>query len=252
MKRILIIVFSLLLAMGMLGGCQSTGEDGGKVISDGEPTFEDGINYDNETATEDGAFVGKEKIYTYRGNNVAILKLENHSDTHYTVTITAEFLDEFDTVLKRQTQTFEGFAAGWENHFFFKPDVEFYEFRYTLTTQVFSGECGVNSNSRMYFARTYETNMHRMIDVQGGKVPTLAAEFIAENMKASRMVLTQIVIDNQGEVCLIHRYESSGSGGGGNAHYPIYQTTEDALVIPENLQGELTGFVCFHSVEPRG
>ena len=200
-----------------------------------------------------GEFVTMYKTYTYKGHDVAIIKLENHTTQNYTVTINAKYLDADGNELKTETQTFEGFPSGWENHFFFNPGIRFSNFTYTLTAQEFSGECGVNSNSQAYFTRIFETKMHHIvdghIDVEGGKVPTLSAEFQFENFKASLQILTELVIDKNGEICAIHRYEASG-GGSGTKSWPIYQTTEDELIIPENLQGELIGVVCFHSVQP--
>lgn len=268
MRRIFTLLLALFMVATMMTACYDP-EDGteqnpqneNKPADDipsnenpGNANVQDPIrDYENVITTDDGSFVGKDNIYTYKGNHVALLKLENHGNKNYTVTVAARYLDAQGNEIKTETQTFEGFPAGWENYFFFNPGIQFSDFTYTLIKQEFSGECGVNGNSRAYLTRCFETKVHHIvnghIDVQGGKVPTLSAEFQFDNFKASQQFLTELVIDKNGEICAIHRYETSG-GGSGIKSWPIYQTTEEELVIPENLQGDLIGVVCFHSVVP--
>ena len=128
MKRLISIALTTTMILLSLIGCHSTPTETPNNSNDGSETpstpedfvFTDVIqDYDNKTESDGGEFICKDKTYEYNGNNITILKLENHTAENYAVTIDAEFLDADGKVLKRETQTFNGFPAGWENYFFF-------------------------------------------------------------------------------------------------------------------------------------
>ncbi|MBQ7336925.1 MAG: hypothetical protein IJW40_00560 [Clostridia bacterium] len=241
MKRIFLTILALLLTVALLPACGST-ED----VS-GEPTFEDVIReYENETTTEDGAFVGKDKLYTYGRDSVAIVKLENHSDKNYSVTIAAQYLDATGEVIGSETQTFEGFAAGWENYFLFRPDMSFADFTYTLTTQEYAGECKFSAESRAYLKGVREGRMYNMDTYQSGdrvQYPTLLADFEYANCAGVRMYNYLVIFDQHGEIYRIEYYQCSSGDKLESDQRIIMQSLEQTLTWPEELQGEVSGIV---------
>lgn len=96
---------------------------------------------ESSNVVPDGGFVVRDRKYAYEGNDLVILNVENQTNQNYTVTINGAYLDESGEVLKEETQTFEGFEAGWQNYFLFQPNIVFDRFTYTLETEAYTGEC---------------------------------------------------------------------------------------------------------------
>lgn len=88
-----------------------------------------------------GEFVVNEKKYNYNDANLMVLNIENKTNKNFNVTINGQYLDAAGKTLKEETVTFEGFAAGWKNNFFFVPEIVFDRFTYTLQVEEFAGEC---------------------------------------------------------------------------------------------------------------
>ena len=194
----------------------------------------------------EGNFVTKYKTYTYEGNNLAIIKLENHTTQNYTVTINAKYLDAAGHELKAETQTFEGFPAGWENHLVFKPDIQFARFTYTVTLNAFNGKCALSANSKAYFKRLYEGKS--VIDALGmagdhTKYPTILIEFEFANYKGTYVNTYQILFDNTGEIYFIQKLKFGISNNPSTRMSNLLQTTDETIVWPEELTGEVSGLV---------
>lgn len=238
-------------------GEQPTTPPEGGEDQPGEPTTppEDSANQpttppeSGEVVT--GDFVTKYKTYTYEGNNLAIIKLENHTTQNYTVTINAKYLDATGNELKAETQTFEGFPAGWENHLMFKPDIQFAKFTYTVSLNAFNGECAISANSKEYFTGLKEKKA--VIDALGmagdhTKYPTIAGEFISENMKNIYHHRYLIIIDNTGEIYAIQFQKVTYSTDYETTSAPyLLQTTEKTIVWPDELKGNVSGIVAIQS-----
>ena len=103
---------------------------------------------DNPPATEApessqvaSGFVAKQKKYDYGENNIIILNVTNQNEKNYSVTINGFYLDAEGKVIKSETQSVEGYAAGYEKYFLFNPDTAFDSFVFTLTATEFSGRC---------------------------------------------------------------------------------------------------------------
>lgn len=131
--------------------------------SAGSTTGGNGAGTVTETQTQSGGFLISEKKYDFGGNNpmtvkydavkhienkcslegngLVVLNVENQTGKNCTITINGAYLDENGEVLKEETVTFEGFAAGWKNNFFFVPEIPFAEFTYTLQAEESDGEC---------------------------------------------------------------------------------------------------------------
>ena len=84
------------------------------------------------------------------------IKLENQSEVNCTVTIHAKFLSADGTVLKTETQSFEGFPAGWQNHFVFMPQIQYDTMEYTLDVKQYTGEMYFTSTSGYVLGEVYE------------------------------------------------------------------------------------------------
>lgn len=131
--------------------------------SAGSATGGNGAGTVTENQTQTGGFLISEKKYDFGGNNpmtvkfdaaklienkcplggngLVVLNVENQTGKNCTVTINGAYLNENGEVLKEETVTFEGFAAGWKNNFFFVPEIPFAEFTYTLQAEESDGEC---------------------------------------------------------------------------------------------------------------
>ena len=198
-----------------------------------------------------GDFVTKYKTYSYEGYNLAIIKLENHTTQNYTVTINAKYLDAAGNELKGETQTFEGFPAGWDNHLVFKPDIQFAKFTYTVSLNVFNGECALSANSKAYLKRLYEGPMFiRELAMNKGdytKYPSILAEFELVNCKNLSINMWQIVFDNTGKIFFITYLEAEISNASSTKVYPLLQTTEKTIAWPDEIKGNVTGIVAIQS-----
>ena len=289
MKRIFTLLLVLLMVATMLTACQNVtppegnddpnqtpvtppvGDvipeyDGTVIVKPGEPTTppESGDQPDTPPESGDqpttppesgevvtGDFVTKYKTYTYEGNNLAIVKLENHTTQNYTVTINAKYLDAAGNELKAETQSFEGFPAGWENHLVFKPDIQFAKFTYTVSLNIFNGECALSANSKAYFKRLYEGKS--VIDALGmagdhTKYPTILIEFEFANLKGTYINTYQILFDNTGEIYFIKQLKFGISNNPSTRMSNLLQTTDETIVWPDELKGNVTGIVSIQSV----
>lgn len=94
---------------------------------------------DTSKAPLTGEFVVSEKKYDYNNANLELLYVENQTNRHFNVTINGTYLDANGEPIKEESQTFEGFPAGWKNYFVFYPSVAFDSFTYTVETEEFTG-----------------------------------------------------------------------------------------------------------------
>ena len=278
MKKILALALAIIMLLTALVGCNTTpppnsdetqnqtpvtppvGDvipeyDGSVTVKPGEPTTPPEGGEQPTTPPESGEvvtgdFVTKYKTYTYEGNNLAIVKLENQTTQNYTVTINAKYLDADGNELKTETQTFEGFPAGWENHLVFKPDIQFAKFTYTVNLDAFNGKCALSANSKAYFKRLYEGKS--VIDALGmtgdhTKYPTILIEFEFANLKDTYMDTYRILFNNAGEIYFIQRIKLSIFDNTETKMSNLVQTTDETIVWPDELKGNVTGIVAIQS-----
>ena len=213
--------------------------------------FEDVIeDYDNETESDGGDFVCKDKMYEYQGNNITVLKLENHSEANCTVTIQAKFLSKSGTVLKTETQSFEGFPAGWQNYFVFMPQMKYATMEYTLDVEEYTGKMYFASTSGYVLGDIYEEGMplrEKMAIGDYEKYSGIMAKFDAVDLPKTPYYkrLISIVFDNIGEIANIHTQHGPFSGEGyfNDIVYTPPVPTKQPLDWPEELDGGVTGIV---------
>ena len=251
-KKAFTFLLALLLCLTTIVGCNTpqtpqTPDD----TNTPEPPEDVIDDYDNENEINTvGKFVAKDKTYAYQGNNVTILKLENQSEVNCTVTIHAKFLSADGTVLKTETQSFEGFPAGWQNHFVFMPQIQYDAMEYTLDVKQYTGEMYFTSKSKFVLGDIYENKAplpQTLAQRDYEKYSCVQAKFVAVEMPKTPYYksLFSIVFDNTGEIAVIKTQSGQYSGEG---YYQILVyappvPTKEALDWPEELDGGVTGIV---------
>ena len=255
MKKAITFLLALLLCLTTFAGCNTpetpqTPED----TNTPEPPEDVIDDYDNENEINTvGKFVAKDKTYAYQGNNVTIIKLENQSEVNCTVTIHAKFLSADGTVLKTETQSFEGFPAGWQNHFVFMPQIQYDAMEYTLDVEEYSGEMYFASTSGFVLGDIYEEGMplrEKMAIGDYEKYSTICARFDSVGMPKTPYykIRVSVVFDNNGEIANIHTQHGSFYSAAGEGHFDVIVytppvATKDPLDWPEELDGGVTGIV---------
>lgn len=137
------------LLLGLIAGWSVKAHEAEDLVDEDSATIpvEDASAASTDSAETDGAaaavdgFAVSDAIYAYGENNIAVLHVENRTDRNYSVAIRGVYLNENGEVLKEETKTFAGFAAGWQNDFFFIPEIAFDRFTYTLETTEYNGVC---------------------------------------------------------------------------------------------------------------
>ena len=104
-----------------------------------ESTTSESVVSGEENAPLSGEFVVKDKKYTFEGNDLVIVSVENKTNKNYSVTVTGTYLDKGGNVLKTETQTFDQYSAGYNGYFMFKPDLQFDKFTYEFKTKESEG-----------------------------------------------------------------------------------------------------------------
>ena len=137
MKKLIITL--LLLAAILFTACESSPSLTPDASASPEETLAPTLTPDKITDV-DGVFNVSQKKYDYKGNNVMILNVENVSNKAYSIQITADYKNESGTVIKSQTESFEGFAAKWSNYFVFNPEISFVEFDFEISMTEYTDE----------------------------------------------------------------------------------------------------------------
>ena len=263
MKKLPALVLAILLCLTTIVGCNTpetpqTPDD----TNTPEPPEDVIDDYDNENEINTvGKFVAKDKTYAYQGNNVTILKLENQSEANCTVTIHAKFLSADGTVLKTETQSFEGFPAGWQNHFVFMPQIQYDAMEYTLNVKQYTGEMYFTSTSGYVLGKIYEDKLPLPQTLAQGdyeKYSCILAQFDSVGMPKTPYYkrLFSVIFDNNGEVAVINTQHTAFSCEYGEEGYynvlvfapPVL--TKEPLDWPEELDGGVTGIVGILQAEP--
>ena len=150
MKKFLALFLIVATALTALAGCSGEGESSdlniyseasydneSKFVPDEESkesTTSESVVSGEENVPLSGEFVVKDKKYTFEGNDLVIVSVENKTNKNYSVTVTGTYLDKGGNVLKTETQTFDQYSAGYNGFFMFKPDLQFDKFTYEFKT----------------------------------------------------------------------------------------------------------------------
>ena len=212
MKRAIIILLLLALTLALATSC----EDGSS-----EDKYEES-NYDNisvfqppdnesENETENGSaspltgeFTVKDKVYDFRGNNIAIVSVKNGTNKDYSVTIKGSFLDKDGNVLKTETQTLDQYSAGYENYFLFEPNIAFDKFTYEIETSEADGPFFAKYFDFKYNGLNYTPTVIHSLMAQGDytRYPTVNADLRYEytSNETSSIYVRWVIMSAEGEI----------------------------------------------------
>ena len=174
--------------------------------------------------------------------------------------IHAKFLSADGTVLKTEAQSFEGFPAGWQNHFVFMPGMKYDTMEYTLDIEQYTGEMYFTSTSGYVLGDIYEIGVplyEKMANGDYEKYSTISARFDSVGMPKTPYLKRRVsvVFDNTGEIAVIHKEHGSFYSEAGEGHFNLIVytppvATKDPLDWPEELDGGVTGIVGIRPAEP--
>lgn len=277
------LVFLTLLSvtavmLALLNGCAKPTEAGEISEYDSEsyiPITGDG-NQTGDSSDNAAGFVVRDRKYDYEGNNLVILNVENQTDHNYTVTIKGQYLDADGAILKEESKTFEGFAAGWKNHFFFVPGIPFDRFTYSLETETYGRKCYAKT-----FKYTWEFVEHEMgipwddwhadeasyeAALSGGEtdvqipqtyfVPAISFELYREYEIDVPVTVTEdiVILNSQGEVMdvRLNWFNAKCFPGepSNNGHDYYYFPDPDHREWPKELKDDLTVLFGIASIQP--
>lgn len=212
MKRAIIILLLLTLTLAFAASC----EDGSS-----EDKYEES-NYDNvsvfqppdnesENGKENGSaspltgeFTVKDKVYDFRGNNIAIVSVKNGTNKDYSVTIKASFLNKDGNVLKTETQTLDQYSAGYENYFLFEPNIAFDKFTYEIETSEADGPFFAKYFDFKYNGLNYTPTVIHSLMAQGDytRYPTVNADLRYEytSNETSSIYVRWVIMSAEGEI----------------------------------------------------
>ena len=239
-----ILLITLILT---LVGCNVTGNEDSSALVPQEHlnnSYDSESRIEVDSKTEGSDFLIKLKKYDYYDGNVMVLDVTNETENNYTVTITGNYLDKDGDILQNETQTFEGFAAGYQKYFIFMPKIKFDSFTYTIETKNFNGECLANNLNienkplRKIKAILDEAPYHTMYPILITDV-----DFENKNKCDVHFVATTLIFDNKGNLFHINTLgmQSAGPGGlDGSSVFLYYEVTEEDMVTPDNLTGNIT------------
>ena len=305
-KQILALLLTALITLALFAGCAKKEQTQAGTISefdsqshiqvgtsdkevDMTPGDESNTTQDDESASGappreplTGEFVVSDKKYDYRDENLVLLYVENQTNWHFSVTIHGTYLDENGETIKKETQTFEAFPAGWSNHFLFYPKVAFDSFTYELETKEYIPN-QLTSDSEgnplaSYIGLTYEKRLYWQFGgnwIEDGADPDaplvnmrdlcFAIELLNQHPSATISASFHvIVLDADGEIFLTD-YEQNplgdGEGINGTAAGPkggaddgksfvqlLKQRAGGDETIPGNVQGVFTAIFAMTDV----
>ena len=271
MKKNILMCLMLTFAVAFLAGC---GDERDQMYSIDDYNNESRFfpetsnsakdpEYDADAESEidnsnnlDNGFLVKDKKYTFEGNDLIIINVENQSGKTYSVTIVGSYLDKDGKVLKTETQTFDQYYPEYSNYHLFKPDMKFDSFSYTLSFELYTGEVYAE---RLTFSfnglKEIEFPILNPADRQEGRIlyPTILMEMSfkltgTEELKPNGYC---ILFNENDEIITIQ------SVGGlmpakqtSTKSAIVYQTTEDTLTWPKELKGDLKALYVLVDIKP--
>lgn len=249
MKRAIIILLLLTLTLAFAASC----EDGSS-----EDKYEES-NYDNvsvfqppdnesENGKENGSaspltgeFTVKDKVYDFRGNNIAIVSVKNGTNKDYSVTIKGSFLDKDGNVLKTETQTLDQYSAGYENYFLFEPNIAFDKFTYEFETTETDGPFLAKNLGFKYNGLNYAPfNIDSLVQQDDfTRYPSVNADLRYEYLTdvPASFYVRWVIMSADGEIMALYtdvlRCDEVWHFEDGWRPFPMYQTTDNDWKHPE-------------------
>ena len=221
-----------------------------------------------------GELVVSDKKYTYNGNDLMLLHVENKTALHLNVTIKGKYLDKSGKVLKEESQTYYAFPSGWSNYFIFRPKMIFDSFDYTLEVKEFKSTTTADKlysyngdPLTKYMELTYSKNL-TWREIRYDSVAWLEFNYEVINRHPSVPLSVQfhvLILDEHGNIYMTD-YELNEAWFGNNGHTgticdPIggiddgkapctlmEQPIDADRTIPSNVQGKLTAIFAIEEV----
>ena len=202
-----------------------------------------------------GQFSLKEKKYDYNGTNVTILQVENKSQQAYTITITGKFKDANGNTVKTESKTFEGFPAGWSNHFVFQPGVKYSSVTWGMemnefTEETFAQYYHFGNNAKCNVSPWYSDgkgNISVWPESSNYKLYSVVTANIFQIYHSYSGLLEytaiNVIFDSNGKIFLFSDLETKGNQAKsteGSTNIPLYATNyvwedRDMYTLPDNL-----------------
>lgn len=249
MKKPIIILLLFALTLTFATSC-ADGKGNDKYeesnydnVSVFQPTDGEG-KPDNENVSSaplTGEFTVKDKVYDFRGKNIAILSVKNGTNKDYSVTIKGSFLDESGKVLKTETKTLDQYSAGYENYFIFEPNIAFAKFTYEIETTEVNGPFFAKYFDFQYNGLNYTPTVIRSLMAQGDytRYPTVNGELRYEytSEEPSSFYVRWVILNAEGEIMAlcddVCRFDETCHFEDGWRPFPMHKTTDRNWKHPE-------------------
>lgn len=193
-----------------------------------------------------GEFVVKEKKYTFSGNDLVVVSVENNTNKNYAVTITGTYLDAENKVLKTETQIFDQFSAGYSNNFLFAPNMTFDKFEYQVEASDVDGPFYADKLEYKYNGLR---EMPYYIPEQIAKddytmYPAVLASFSYKYTgdKPIQADIKWLLVNESGQIVYIAEKSRIINVGQGFDRYfdtVVLYTLEGDLVLPDEWKGDI-------------
>lgn len=252
MKKVWILILIAALSICSFVGCKQEEEISGNVDPiesyDNESVYVPELSTDGDSSqSPSGNFVVKDKKYTYEGNDLVVLNIENKTEVNYVISVTGTCLDADGNVLYTETQEFDQFASGHKHFFIFQPKMKFDKFEYDFAVEETDARMYIN-DFEFVFGGLEEVKfpVEELVEQNGDYTyyPMIMADCGYRNNSKDgtnlHVACTWIIYNDRDEV--VATWETLGKliGPDGEPNYQtpmIYYTTEDELVWPEHLKG---------------
>ena len=266
MKKAFILFVVIYCLIILLSGCQTDRQDEFSFYSidpiesyDSESIYlpeENSTESDvsNESNNQAEGLMIKSKKYTFEGNDIIILNVTNQTKANYIVTVRGTYLDKAGKVIKSEEQSFDQFSAGYQNNFLFNPGIAFEDFAYEIQTTPTNEPMYVD-NLDIQFHRLFETEAPDFsLAMQGDDTfyPIIMAEFMYQCKTDVQLHVTGywIILNDRDEIISIEIIGAAIDSRLAYKHKTLYYTTEDELVWPENMTGEVRAVHAVCIVKP--
>jgi hypothetical protein len=254
-----LLIFAIMLTSLCACGEESTSELSYTDFSDTEFSYENTSFFlppdtsentsQNESSGEVDGFTVKDKKYQYKDKDLVIIEVQNDTSRNYSVTISGTYYDQKGAILKTETHSFDGFAAGYRNYFLFAPNLTFSNFSYAFSATEYSGECyAQNLSYSLSNLREERWPIYQVTGDHTTPYPMITARLRYTNKNTENVTVAtlSIIIDENDQIFSI---ETNGTVDiPPNAYAestltPYYEITEGELSWPKALQDKLTKMV---------
>ena len=273
MKKLLAVVLTLMLAFSVFTGCGEQGEgsdlniyseasydnesrfvpneEESKEGSDSESNVSDEENSRSENSVSgesntplSGEFVVKDKKYTFEGNDLVIVNVENQTNKIYSVTITGTYLDKNGNVLQTETQTFDQYYPGFSQYFLFEPGMAFDKFTYTFDAKESHDPICLKGIGLKYNGIKHSAGMIYEEIAKGNytKYPTILASYSGEHTGTTEVNIwvKWLLVNESGEILFSFdrnvRFYPGDKYENGETHYELHQTKDEEWKCPEEWE----------------